>query len=55
MRYQFIYNAKESRFSGEECYYVYDTKDKNYVFDLTNDITCFHINRERKIIYIYGM
>lgn len=55
MRYQFIYNAKESRYCGVDCYYIYDTKDKKHVYDLFENIGCVHVDRQKKIIYFYGM
>lgn len=55
MRYQFIYNAKESRYCGVDCYYIYDSKNKKYVYDLFENIGCVHIDRKKKIIYFYGM
>lgn len=55
MRYQFIYNSKESRFQNTECYYVYDTVNKEDVTDLFNNRTCIHIDRKNRIIYFYGM
>ena len=51
MRYQFIYNAKESRYCGVDCYYIYDTKDKKYVYDLFENIACVHVDRQKRIIY----
>ena len=44
MRYQFVYNSKESRFCNVECYYVYDTVYKEEVTDLFNNKTCVHID-----------
>lgn len=55
MRYQFVYNAKESRFCGVDCYYVYDALEKQNVVDVYNNQTCIHIDRQKRIIYFYGM
>ena len=55
MRYQFIYNSKESRFQNTECYYVYDTVNKEDVTDVFNNRTCIHIDRKNRIIYFHGM
>ena len=55
MRYQFVYNSKESRYCNVECYYVYDTVYKEEVTDLFNNRTCVHIDRKNRVIYFYGM
>ncbi len=55
MRYQFVYNAKESRYSKMESYYIYDTKDKKYIFDMYNNIGCISLDRDNRRIYFYGM
>ena len=55
MRHQFLYNTKESRFCGVDCYYIYDTKTEEYITDIYNNVTCIHIDRLAKRIYFYGM
>ena len=49
MRYQFVYNSKESGYYNVECYYVYDTVYKEEVTDLFNNRTCVHIDRKNRI------
>ena len=55
MRYHFIYNSKESRYSKLETYYVYDTQERNYVYDENKNVTCVALDRDHKVIYFYGM
>lgn len=55
MRYQFAYNSKESRYSGQEIYYVYDTQSKDYVYDIKHDIASISIDRNAQVIYFNGM
>ena len=55
MRYQFVYNSKESRYYKAECYYIYDTVNKEEVVDVYNNRTCVHVDRENRVIYFYGM
>ena len=55
MRYQFLYNSKESRYCNVDCYYIYDTKEKQYVHDVYGNTGCIHIDRHKRIIYFYGM
>ena len=56
MRYQFLYNTKESKcYNNCECYYIYDSKNKDYVYDVFNNVGCIHIDRSRRQIYFYGM
>ncbi len=55
MRYQFAYNSKESRYAGQEIYYIYDTKDEDYVYDIKHDIASISIDRDAQVIYFNGM
>ncbi len=55
MKYQFIYDSKESKFCSVDCYYVYDTRDGKRVTDVYDNTTCIHIDRHKRIIYFYGM
>jgi hypothetical protein len=55
MRYEFLYDSKESRYSGIEKYYVYDTVSKDYVYDIHGNKTCVGINREYETIYFFDM
>ena len=55
MRYQFIYNSKESRYAKLETYYVYDVHEKKYVHDVYNNVCCVALDRDNKTIYFYGM
>lgn len=55
MRYQFIYNSKESRYYDSECYYIYDTINKEEVTDVYNNRTSIHVDRKNRVIYFYGM
>lgn len=55
MRYQFVYNSKESRYYKAECYYIYDTVNKEEVVDVYNNRTCVHVDRGNRVIYFYGM
>ena len=55
MRYQFVYNSKESRYYNAECYYIYDTINKEDVVDVYNNRTSIHVDRKNRVIYFYGM
>ena len=55
MRYQFVYNSKESRYYDSECYYIYDTINKEDVVDVYNNRTSIHVDRKNRVIYFYGM
>ena len=55
MRYQFIYQTKESRYSKLETYYIFDTKTNEFVYDVFNNVGCISLDRQNKIIYFYGM
>jgi hypothetical protein len=55
MRYHFTYNSKESRYCGQEVYYVYDIKEKDYVYDIKYDIASISIDRDARAIYFNGM
>ena len=55
MRYQFVYQAKESRFSKLETYHIFDTKTNEFVYDVYNNVGCISLDRKNRRIYFYGM
>lgn len=52
---RFIYDTKESRFSNMECYYLYDVKTNEIIYDVKLNKTMIMIDRPNKLIYFMGM